>query len=113
MKMKITIWAISLGFGMSLVNAAEPMSGDGACSQDIQTHCSGVQPGEGHIAGCLHEHHKDLSEPCKQSIQEKKSNRMEKRQKRRAEMRKRRRDAQVEKSIEPIATPDVPASQPK
>ena len=32
-----------------------------ACISDINTHCAGVEPGEGRIAGCFKEHFKDLS----------------------------------------------------
>ena len=35
-----------------------------ACVSDIKTHCAGVEPGEGRIAGCFKEHFKDLSTPC-------------------------------------------------
>jgi hypothetical protein len=36
-----------------------------ACGQDIQTFCSGVQPGQGRIAACLKPHMRDLSPDCK------------------------------------------------
>ena len=35
-----------------------------ACIADVKTHCAGVEPGEGRIAGCFKEHFKDLSTPC-------------------------------------------------
>jgi len=61
---------------------------DGACSQDIQTHCSSVVPGESSISGCLHKHHDHLSEGCKHSIEVQRQIRHDKK-----EMRKKKRRA--------------------
>jgi hypothetical protein len=36
----------------------------GACVNDVQAHCAGVQPGGGRIKECIKGHLKDLSEGC-------------------------------------------------
>ena len=41
-----------------------------ACSADIQTFCSGVQPGQGRIAHCLRPHLRQLSPECKGQVVE-------------------------------------------
>src|SRR5579862_5313970 len=41
-----------------------------ACSQDIQTVCAGVQPGEGRIRLCMRQHFRELSAGCRDSIRE-------------------------------------------
>lgn len=41
-----------------------------ACGADIQTFCSGVQPGEGRIAHCLKPHLRQLSPECKGQVVE-------------------------------------------
>jgi hypothetical protein len=41
-----------------------------ACGADIQTFCSGVQPGEGRIAHCLRPHLRQLSPECKGQVVE-------------------------------------------
>lgn len=39
-----------------------------ACRQDVQTLCTGTQPGEGRIAACLREKRKELSDGCKTAL---------------------------------------------
>lgn len=36
-----------------------------ACRQDIERFCENIEPGEGRLGACLHEHLKHLSKPCK------------------------------------------------
>lgn len=38
---------------------------EGACAQDIQSFCSGIEPGEGRLMKCLHENKDKLSATCK------------------------------------------------
>jgi hypothetical protein len=40
-----------------------------ACATDIQTLCSGVQPGGGRILACLKEHKDKVSDGCKKAVQ--------------------------------------------
>jgi Cysteine rich repeat len=40
-----------------------------ACATDIQTLCSGVQPGGGRIFACLKEHKDKVSDGCKKAVQ--------------------------------------------
>jgi hypothetical protein len=40
-----------------------------ACATDIQTLCSGVQPGGGRILACLKEHRDKVSDGCKKAVQ--------------------------------------------
>ena len=47
---------------------AEPGSGQGACKNDLQTLCAGVQPGGGRIRDCMKEHRAQLSASCKIAI---------------------------------------------
>jgi hypothetical protein len=44
---------------------AGPGPGQGACKSDVQTLCSGVQPGGGRIRDCMKEHRAQLSAACK------------------------------------------------
>jgi Cysteine rich repeat len=39
-----------------------------ACDTDIQTLCSGVQPGGGRILACLKEHKDKVSDGCKKAV---------------------------------------------
>ncbi|MFI5398817.1 MAG: cysteine rich repeat-containing protein [Candidatus Binatia bacterium] len=39
-----------------------------ACKDDVQKFCSGTSPGQGRIVKCLHQHHDDLSQACKDQI---------------------------------------------
>jgi hypothetical protein len=55
---------------VGFARAEEHEKGEGACRQDIEKLCAGIQPGEGRIAGCLKSHQADLSEGCKNSIKE-------------------------------------------
>jgi hypothetical protein len=40
-----------------------------ACANDIQSLCSGVQPGGGRILACLKEHQDKVSDGCKKAVQ--------------------------------------------
>jgi hypothetical protein len=60
LKSALTIGAAFLLFGSSAVAQGAAR----ACIADVKTHCAGVEPGEGRIAGCFKEHFKDLSTPC-------------------------------------------------
>ena len=60
LKSVLTIGAAFLLFGSSAVAQGAAR----ACIADVKTHCAGVEPGEGRIAGCFKEHFKDLSTPC-------------------------------------------------
>ena len=42
----------------------------GACADDIDKFCKGLQPGGGRIAKCLKDHEKELSPACKQEVTE-------------------------------------------
>lgn len=37
-----------------------------ACKNDLKQYCSEVKPGQGHMLGCLREHHDSLSSTCQQ-----------------------------------------------
>jgi hypothetical protein len=39
-----------------------------ACETDIQTLCTGVQPGGGRILACLKQHKDQVSDGCKQAV---------------------------------------------
>ena len=39
-----------------------------ACQEDAQKFCSGVTPGGGNLAKCLHAHHADLSQACRDQL---------------------------------------------
>jgi hypothetical protein len=41
-----------------------------ACRTELQTHCAGVELGEGRIAQCLKDHASDLSPQCDQALVE-------------------------------------------
>lgn len=41
----------------------------GACEEDVNRFCEGVQVGEGRIEACLKEHHAKLSKACRTSQQ--------------------------------------------
>jgi hypothetical protein len=45
-------------------------AGQGACSDDIQRLCKGLQPGEGLVLQCLKSHQADVSSTCAKSIQQ-------------------------------------------
>ena len=38
------------------------------CKTDIETHCSGVEMGDGKILACLAEHDEEVSESCKKAV---------------------------------------------
>ncbi len=38
------------------------------CKDDIAKFCSGVNPGQGGLAGCLNKHVDELSAPCRESV---------------------------------------------
>jgi len=38
------------------------------CRADIETHCSGVEMGDGRILACLDEHDAEVSESCKKAV---------------------------------------------
>ena len=40
------------------------------CKTEIQTHCSGVELGEGRILACLAENEADVGEACKKAVSE-------------------------------------------
>jgi hypothetical protein len=40
----------------------------GACHEDVQRLCAGVQPGGGRILACMREHAADLSQTCREAI---------------------------------------------
>ena len=40
------------------------------CKADIEKHCSGVEPGEGRIAGCLKKKSGSLSKRCSQAVKD-------------------------------------------
>ena len=44
--------------------------GKGACAGDVETFCSGVQPGQGSIVQCLKQNIESLSQGCKDRILE-------------------------------------------
>jgi len=44
---------------------AEPGPMQGACKNDVQTLCAGVQPGGGRIRDCMRQHHAQISATCK------------------------------------------------
>lgn len=44
--------------------------GKGACAGDVQTFCSGIQPGQGSIVQCLKQNIESLSQGCKDRILE-------------------------------------------
>src|SRR6516165_2502186 len=60
LKSVLTIGVAFLLFGSSAVAQGAAR----ACIADVKTHCAGVEPGEGRIAGCVKEHFKDLSTQC-------------------------------------------------
>jgi hypothetical protein len=60
-KSALAIGAALLLFGSNAV----AQSGARACVTDIKSLCADVKPGEGRIAGCVKDHMKDLSEPCR------------------------------------------------
>ena len=39
-----------------------------ACKDDVQKFCPSVSPGRGKILKCLHQHHDDLSQACKDQL---------------------------------------------
>lgn len=39
-----------------------------ACQDDVQKFCAQVDPGRGNIKRCLHQHHDELSQTCKDQI---------------------------------------------
>jgi hypothetical protein len=45
--------------------ATAQVGAPGPCAADIQSHCLGVQPGEGRIRACVEAHVNDLSDVCK------------------------------------------------
>ena len=49
---------------------AEPGSGpmQGACRNDVQTLCAGVERGGGRIRDCMRQHHAQISAACKIAI---------------------------------------------
>ncbi|PJZ70880.1 hypothetical protein CH373_06340 [Leptospira perolatii] len=66
----------TLIFGVSfvLLNALNAQQGQGPnmqnhpCLNDKQTHCAGVQPGQGRMWKCLNNHMPKLSEQCKAHV---------------------------------------------
>jgi hypothetical protein len=38
------------------------------CQTDIQTHCAGIEVGEGRILAWLAEHDEDVSDSCKKAV---------------------------------------------
>jgi hypothetical protein len=45
-------------------------AGQGACNDDIERLCKGVEPGKGLLWQCLKSHQADVSKPCAKSIQQ-------------------------------------------
>ena len=37
---------------------------EGACAEDVKTHCANIEPGRGAIGKCLAEHESELSQAC-------------------------------------------------
>lgn len=86
--------ALALFIGESTLAAAVPAEGPdpgGACSQDIQTHCSAVDPAGGQVATCLENHADELSAGCRHH-RESAQSRTEERKARRQEERQKRKD---------------------
>lgn len=67
MKMLRTIAIISATTMLSTTAYAQDMRG--ACKDDVQTYCNGVQPGGGRIINCLMDHYKDVSDNCYSVLQ--------------------------------------------
>jgi Cysteine rich repeat len=40
----------------------------GACHEDVQRLCAGVEPGGGRILACMRDHAADLSQTCRDAI---------------------------------------------
>ncbi|QIB35164.1 cysteine rich repeat-containing protein [Ancylobacter pratisalsi] len=40
------------------------------CRQDIATHCSGVQPGNGAVKGCVRDNFRSFSQPCQSALRQ-------------------------------------------
>lgn len=70
----LPLGALCAWFVLSSARAAEaPASAPSgavaeACRQDVQTLCSGVQPGEGRVVACLRENRAKLSDGCKAAL---------------------------------------------
>jgi hypothetical protein len=55
----------------SFAQSASPQAladAQAACASDVQSLCSGVQPGGGRIIACLKQHQAQVSDRCKQAI---------------------------------------------
>jgi hypothetical protein len=55
------------------VNGKHKGKGKGACAQDVQTLCAGVERGGGRIRKCLSEHADQVSPACKAAQEERKA----------------------------------------
>ncbi|MCS0494100.1 cysteine rich repeat-containing protein [Ancylobacter sp. MQZ15Z-1] len=40
------------------------------CRQDLATYCSGVQPGNGAVKGCIRDNFRSFSQPCKSALRQ-------------------------------------------
>ena len=47
---------------------AQPVTVRQACKTELEQHCSGVEPGEGRLRGCVKEHFAEFSEQCKAAL---------------------------------------------
>ena len=62
-----------------LAAGAAPAHADkGACKADVEKFCKDVEPGEGRIIKCLHEHDNDLGEDCRKKMKKRHEKRADK-----------------------------------
>jgi len=57
-------------FAVNVAVAAETgaKKKDGPCAEDVKKYCSGVKPGDGRIASCMHGHKADLTPACSDAV---------------------------------------------
>jgi hypothetical protein len=66
-------WLIALSGAVILSSGAvaqqAPSGARAACQADIGKFCSGVQPGDGRIRTCMAQHRDELSQGCREALQ--------------------------------------------
>jgi len=67
MRFVILILAVSV-MCVSGAALAQQRPGRDACKEDVEKFCKDVQPGQGRLGKCLHEHEAELSEECKAAV---------------------------------------------